>query len=190
MWNIMDILMVVSKWTPFSEEAQPAMKSIQLWVTQSDVPSSMFTDKGLEFLSSAVGRPIRLHPKEDTCVRFDEAQNLVEVDLTKDLPKEYVIMGEEEGELDAVIKYSYPWLPPRFTCFASPGDGEEQGGDDQGWITPPRISRSPSKRLEGPKYGEASILSNTYSALSMVDEVRVEAKDEEEVGKEVELPTT
>ncbi|KAG7559723.1 Sulfotransferase domain [Arabidopsis thaliana x Arabidopsis arenosa] len=73
---------------------------------------------------------------------------------------------------------------------ASPGDGEEQGGDNQGWITPPRISRSPSKRSEGPKYGEASILSNTYSALSMVDEVRVEAKDEEEVGEEVELPTT
>lgn len=33
MWNIMDIPMLVSKWTPFAEESQPAMKSIPLWVT-------------------------------------------------------------------------------------------------------------------------------------------------------------
>ena len=30
MWNIMDIPMIVSKWTPYAKEAQPAMKSIPL----------------------------------------------------------------------------------------------------------------------------------------------------------------
>ena len=83
MWNLMDIPMVVTKWTPFAEEAQPALKSIQLWVTLNDVPPSMFTDKGLEFLFSAVGKPIRLHPKTEACSSFDEAQMLVEADLTK-----------------------------------------------------------------------------------------------------------
>jgi len=109
----MDIPMVVSKWTPYAEEAQPAMKSIKLWITLKDVPLSMFTDKGLEFLASVVGKPIRLHPKTEACVSFDEAQVLVEADLTKELPKEYVFTGEEEGELDAVVHFSYPWLPPR-----------------------------------------------------------------------------
>ena len=113
MWNIADIPMIVSKWTPFAEEAQPAMKSIPLWVTLSNIPPSMFTDKGLEFLASAVGKPIRLHPKTESCSSFDEAQFLVEADLMRDLPKEYVITGEEEGEVDSVIQYSYPWLPPR-----------------------------------------------------------------------------
>jgi len=116
MWNIMDLPMVVSKWSPFAEETQPAMKSIQLWITLTDVPPSLFTDKGLEFLASAVGKPIRLHPKTESCSSFDEAQLLVEADLTKELPKEFVFTGEEEGELAAVIKYSYPWLPPRCSC--------------------------------------------------------------------------
>jgi len=116
MWNITDIPMIVSKWTPFEEEAQPEMKLIPLWVTLSNIPPTMFTDKGLEFLASAVGKPIRLHPKTESCVSFDEAQLLVEADLTKELPKEYAIMGEEDGELDSVINYSYPWLPPRCTC--------------------------------------------------------------------------
>lgn len=116
MWNITDIPMIVSKWTPFAEEAQPAMKSIPLWVTLTNVPPMMFTDKGLEFLASAVGKPIRLHPKTDVCVCFDEAQIMVEADLTKELLKEYNFTGEEEGELDSVIKYSYPWLPPRCGC--------------------------------------------------------------------------
>lgn len=200
------------------------MKSIQLWVTLKDVlkdvPSSLFTDKGLEFLASAVGRPIRLHPKTEACVSFEEAQILAEADLTKDLPKEYVFRGEEEGELDAMIKYSYPWLPPRCSCcekwghlrdsclaearkiaqdeknstassvsdtelatkvstpapeqnvaveivsvpnsiegqngnVASPADGVEQGSDDQGWITPPKTSSSPSKRSEGQSMGRS-----------------------------------
>jgi len=40
---------VVSKWSPYEEEVQPKMKSINLWVTLKDVQPSMFTDKGLEF---------------------------------------------------------------------------------------------------------------------------------------------
>ncbi|XP_010480749.1 PREDICTED: uncharacterized protein LOC104759539 [Camelina sativa] len=113
MWNIMALPMIVSKWSPYPEETQPARKSIQLWVKLKEVPHSLFIDKGLEFLASAVGTPIRLHPNTEECVSFDEAQILVEVDLTKTLPTEYVIRGEEDGELDAVVKYSYPWLPPR-----------------------------------------------------------------------------
>jgi len=113
MWNIIGIPMLISKWTPFAEEAQPAMKSIPLWVTLKNVPPSIFTDKGLEFLSSAVGKPVKRHPKTEAYVSFEEAQILVEADLTKHLPKEYYITGEEQGKLDVVNQYFYPWLPPR-----------------------------------------------------------------------------
>jgi len=89
------------------------MKSIPLWVTLKNVAPSIFTDKGLEFLSSAVGKPIKLHPETEACVSFEEAQILVQVDLTKLLPKEYYITCEEEGELDVLVQYFYPWLLPR-----------------------------------------------------------------------------
>jgi len=239
MWNIMDIPMVLSKWTPFQEDSQPAMKSIQLWVTLTDGPPSMFTDKGLEFLASAVGKPIRLHPKTEACVSFDEAQILIEADLTKDLPREYVFTDEEEGELDAVITYSYPWLPPRFngcgkwghlkeTCLSiektstgnsdsvtipavasepvqpsspitgkakevvhvtldevpkiqsnAPGEVEVERGEDEGWITP-KTTLSPGKSHVGLKFGEVSILSNSYSVLRGAEDIG------EEVSKEME----
>lgn len=229
----------ISKWTPFAEETQPAMRSIPLWVRLKNVPPSMYTDKGLEFLSSAVGKPIRLHPKTEACVSFEEAHILVEADLTKDLPIEYHLTGEEEGELDAVINYSYPWLPPRCsncqkwghekdTCLAGAGgnnvvshessnltkakdietgnkdtsmvsplvveiekdktitvqenlqenkdkladeeDGNmKEGGTEEDWITPLNPGRSPGKKTEGLKYGEVSILANTYSVLSEQD---------------------
>jgi len=89
------------------------MKSIPLWVTLKNVPPSIFRDKGLEFLSSVVGKPIKLLPKTETCVSFEEAQILVQADLIKPLPKEYYITGEEKGELDVLVQYFYPWLPPR-----------------------------------------------------------------------------
>ncbi|XP_010445926.1 PREDICTED: uncharacterized protein LOC104728667 [Camelina sativa] len=111
----MDIPMLVSKWTPLVEEAQPALRSVSLWVTLKNVPSTMFTEKGLEFLFSAVGKPIRLHPTTESCTKFDEAKMLVEADLTRELPREYVFMGEEDRELESTVQYSYPWLPPRCT---------------------------------------------------------------------------
>lgn len=229
MWNIMDIPMIVSKWTPYAEELQPALKSIPLWITLKNVPPTMFTDKGLEFLASAVGEPKRLHPKTEACVSFDEAQILVEADLTKDLPKEYIFTGEEEGELDVVVHYAYPWLPPRCSCckkwghlrdsclsdkkdevamnlgpeeahvsatekddqtapIPTAGNGNTEVvttvgvvGDsndvreesnppehekDQGWITPVRPGRSPTKKAGDLKFGEVSILKNSYSVLS------------------------
>ena len=233
MWNIVGIPMLISKWTPFAEDAQPAMKSIPLWVTLKNVPPTMFTDKGLEFLASAVGKPIRLHPKTEACEHFDEAQILVEADLTKVLPREYHLSGEEEGELDVVITYGYPWLPPRCSscqkwghmkdaCLAvscetknsqcltplsekdivglqennttpttivavtetvnekgkvaeTPKDvrgvlkemdeTKKEEGRDKEWITPSKHGRSPGKAKSDLKYGEVSILSNSYSAL-------------------------
>ncbi|CAE6073040.1 unnamed protein product [Arabidopsis arenosa] len=231
MWNIMDIPMIVSKWTPFKEESQPAMKSIPLWVTLTNIPPTMFTDKGLEFLASAVGKPIRLHPKTEACVSFEEAQILVKADLTKELPQKYVFTGEEEGELDSTINYTYPWLPPRCSCCQkwghlrdtclsmgnkSPrkhvpeseikkrtdeiveqrteqGSGEEKGdtvgvvsetavaqlsdpanktenADGQSWITPSKPGSTSGKKREELKFGEVSILSNSFAALGAEDE--------------------
>lgn len=43
MWNIADIPMLVSKWTPIIEEAQPAISTMPLWVTIKNVPHSMFS---------------------------------------------------------------------------------------------------------------------------------------------------
>ena len=251
MWNIMALPMVVSKWSPFTEEVQPEMKSINLWVILKDIPPTMFTDKGLEFLASAVGKPVKLHPKTDACTSFDEAQILVEADLTKDLPTEYVFTGEEEGELDAVIKYAYPWLPPRCSCckkwghlrdtclaegaktaqssivengndvvvaekeqeaertentsqlVASNGKKETVSGEgtstdlialvkdksslsasEDDWITPPKNGRSPFLKKSATNLGEISMLTNSYSALSELEDHDEDKKKESDTDQE------
>ncbi|CAL9234608.1 unnamed protein product [Arabidopsis halleri] len=164
---------------------------------------------------------------------------LVEADLTKELPKEYILSGEEEGELDVVIKYTYPWLPPHCGCCKKWGhlrdsclrekqhtalspktvttveensqkiaSGEicivaetveerneavtstercpkienrvvSENAKDQDWITPTKTTRSPQKKKEGLNFGEVSILSNSYAALS--DELKEDEKTEENV---------
>lgn len=43
MWNICDLPMIVSKWTPLAEEAQPEIKSMPMWVKLKNVPPSMFS---------------------------------------------------------------------------------------------------------------------------------------------------
>ncbi|KAL1188288.1 hypothetical protein V5N11_012487 [Cardamine amara subsp. amara] len=122
MWNICEIPMVVSKWSPIVEEAQPAVKSMPLWVKILNVPHSMFTWKGISFLASPVGTPLRLHPETELVTNFDEAKVFVEVDLTKELPQSYFfnIKGSEVN-----VTFEYPWLPQRCGTCANWGHGSD-----------------------------------------------------------------
>lgn len=110
MWNICNLPMVVSKWTPIVEDAQPAIKSMPMWVVIKNVPHSMFSWKELSFLASPVGEPKRLHQETELVTNFDEAKIFVEVDLSKELPETYYfgINGDK-----VCVQYEYPWLPQR-----------------------------------------------------------------------------
>lgn len=55
MWSIADVLMV-SKWFPITEEMQPDVKSIMMWIIIKHVPHRMFTWKGVRFHSECCGR--------------------------------------------------------------------------------------------------------------------------------------
>ncbi|KAF8050283.1 hypothetical protein N665_2005s0001 [Sinapis alba] len=85
MWNLAQVPVVMSKWTPFLEDAQPAMKSIPLWVHLRNVPMDMYSWKGLSFFASPVGVTDRLHPETAQCLNLKETP----------------------------VEYSYPWLPSK-----------------------------------------------------------------------------
>lgn len=69
MWNIAEIPMVVSKWSPIVEESQLKIR----------VPRQMFSWDGIGFLASPLGEPKRLHPDTAECKSFEEAKVFVEV---------------------------------------------------------------------------------------------------------------
>ena len=63
MWSIGNIPLVVTKWSPNELEEKPEVKTIPLWVHLKNGPMNMYSWKGLSFITSAVGRPVRLHPE-------------------------------------------------------------------------------------------------------------------------------
>ncbi|KAG7540795.1 Endonuclease/exonuclease/phosphatase superfamily [Arabidopsis thaliana x Arabidopsis arenosa] len=111
MWNIAGLPMILAKWSPIPEEAQPEITSMPLWVTLTNVPHAMYSWEGLGFLTSPIGDPIRLHPETELCSNFEEAKVFVEVNLTKSLPKTFRFKLNQT--VDATVEFAYPWLPPR-----------------------------------------------------------------------------
>lgn len=111
MCNIACLPMIVAKWSPIKEEAQPEIKTMPLWVTVKNVPHSMFSWDGLSFLTSPVGNPIHLHPETELCTNFDEAKVFVEVNLSQEIPKCFRFQLDQENV--ANVEFVYPWLPPK-----------------------------------------------------------------------------
>ena len=107
MWNIVGIPMIVSKWTPRSEEEKQEEDTIPMWINLTKVPLHMFSWEGLSLLASPVGFPVKLHPETLACTSFEVAKIFVKVDVTKDLPKEmsFTSRGEE-----FTVEFDYPWL--------------------------------------------------------------------------------
>lgn len=111
MWNVAEIPMVVSKWSPVVEESQSVIKSLPIWVLLKNVPRKMFSWDGIGFLASPVGDPKRLHPDTVECKSFEVAKVFVEADLTRELPKSFRFKSDKG--VDAIVEYEYPWLPSR-----------------------------------------------------------------------------
>ncbi|KAG2278063.1 hypothetical protein Bca52824_060618 [Brassica carinata] len=112
MWNIANIPMILSKWSPVvEEEEEEEIKVVPMWITMKNVPHKMFSWKGLGFIASAVGKPKRLHPDTILCTSFEEAKVFVEADMTKELPKSHRF--KSKLGVDAEVDFIYPWLPDK-----------------------------------------------------------------------------
>ncbi|KAL1215260.1 hypothetical protein V5N11_017024 [Cardamine amara subsp. amara] len=137
MWNIAYKPMFLSKDGPISEETQPAIISMPMWIEIKNVPPSYFSWKGLSFLSSVVGVPKKIHPDTLLCKKYDEARIFVEVDLTNQLPQSFRFKSSQ-GVTSEVL-YSYPWLPPKCSICEKWGHTSEE------------CIANPNKKSEAPR---------------------------------------
>ncbi|KAL0802322.1 hypothetical protein Bca101_057498 [Brassica carinata] len=146
MWNICNIPMVVTKWSPEEEEEEEQeIKVIPMWITMKSVPQKMFSWKGLSFIASAVGKPKRLHPETILCKSFVEAKVFVEADVTKELPKTHHF--KSKLGVDAEVQFEYPWLPHRCNICSKWGHLGSACGNKKKQIR--ILQREKEKEIEG-----------------------------------------
>ncbi|KAF8088481.1 hypothetical protein N665_0540s0003 [Sinapis alba] len=120
MWNIANIPLVLSKWSPEDEgEEEEEITTIPMWIVMKNVPRRMFSWEGLGFIASAVGKPKRLHPDTLLCNSFEEAKVFVEANMTKELPTHHRF--KSKLGVDAEVEFVYPWLPDRCTVCSKWG---------------------------------------------------------------------
>lgn len=120
MWNIGNVPLVVTKWTPDELKEKPEIKSIPMWIHLKNVPMNMFSWQGLSFITSAAGSPVRLHPETASCSNFKLAKIFVNVDLSKELPDK--INFTKNGK-SSLVEFIYPWLPLRCRLCGKWGHG-------------------------------------------------------------------
>ncbi|KAF8115343.1 hypothetical protein N665_0028s0005, partial [Sinapis alba] len=97
MWNIADVPMIVTKWTPRSEEEKQEEEAVPMWVHLHGVPLHMYSWKGLSFITSAVGSPVKLHQETIACSNLAVAKVFANFDVSKEF----------------VVDFHFPWLPSR-----------------------------------------------------------------------------
>lgn len=114
MWNIGNVPLVVTKWTPEELKEKAEIKSIPMWVYLKNVPMNMFSWQGLSFIASAAGFLVRLHPETASFSNFKLAKIFVNVDLSKEQPDK--INFTKNGK-SSLVEFIYPRLPHRcHTC--------------------------------------------------------------------------
>ncbi|XP_018463618.1 uncharacterized protein LOC108834792 [Raphanus sativus] len=110
MWNIVGVPMVVTKWSPKSEEEKQEENEIPMWVNLRKVPLHMYSWQGISFMTSTVGFPDKLHPETLACTNLEVAKVFVNVDISKALPKEIEFTKDRK---EFTVEFYYPWLPAK-----------------------------------------------------------------------------
>lgn len=180
MWNLAGVPVVMTKWSPVVEKEKPPTQSIPMWVHVKQVPLKMFSWQGLSFVTSPLGVPARLHPETAQCLNLEVAKVFVNVDLTKDLPKQlnFNVQGE-----DVLVEYSYPWLPKKCLkcgkwghtekiCKAGGGIVREKQGDlEDGEIKEAdNMENKPEERSEDDRQERSNTEKQEVRELELVTE--------------------
>uniref|UniRef100_A0A1J3CVJ4 DUF4283 domain-containing protein n=1 Tax=Noccaea caerulescens TaxID=107243 RepID=A0A1J3CVJ4_NOCCA len=79
LWHVDDCLMFVAPWTPEASLAIPEIKTIPVWVTLKNIPSILYSIRGISHIASGLGAPMATHKPRLDPFFMGEAKILVEV---------------------------------------------------------------------------------------------------------------
>ncbi|KAF5190187.1 Rna exonuclease, partial [Thalictrum thalictroides] len=80
-------LFVLRLWSPETEKGKNLISSVPIWVKLEGVPKRLWSEDGLGFLASILGRPVCLDEATAKKTRLKFAKVCIEVDLNCSFPK-------------------------------------------------------------------------------------------------------
>ena len=104
-------LFIIKKWTPGMLLTKGKFSMIPLWVKLRGVPIDLWTEEGLHYLASLLGKPIQIDEASLKGSRMKFARICVEIDASKEVMKKFdVDLGLEDP---SKIQVEVPWKPIR-----------------------------------------------------------------------------
>lgn len=120
-----------------------SLTSLPHWMDFTKILGLPYSEKGLSFLASFVGHPIKLHPNTKVYLRLDMAHVLVKIDLEKSLPHHLNLRNHLGETFDNAV--SCRWISPRYQHW------NKWGHDGQECDMPKEKSISPREKLVLPE---------------------------------------
>ncbi|CAN7009786.1 unnamed protein product [Brassica rapa subsp. trilocularis] len=108
LWHVDDCLMFVAPWTSSETLTLPEISSIPIWVTLKNIPNTLYSILGIEWIASGVGEMLSYKPWLDPTM-IGEAKIMVEVELDKPFPQK-VAAWDKQGNF-SLVDVEYSWLP-------------------------------------------------------------------------------
>lgn len=113
-WHFAGRLMVLQEWHSEMDYEKEGLNKLPLWIQLYNVPLQYWTEAGLSYLASAVGKPLYADAMTESTSRISYAKICVEVDAQSPLPHSIDLITSTGRMVKVGVKY--PWRPLR--CVA------------------------------------------------------------------------
>lgn len=113
-WHFAGRLMVLQEWHSEMDYENEGLNKLPLWIQLYNVPLQYWTEAGLSYLASAVGKPLYADAMTESTSRISYAKICVEVDAQSPLPHSIDLTTSTGRMVKVGVKY--PWRPLR--CVA------------------------------------------------------------------------
>ncbi|KAK2637511.1 hypothetical protein Ddye_032303 [Dipteronia dyeriana] len=141
-WLFTGRMLILKKWHPRLILTKDAYSNIPVWVKLCNIPHEYWTEEGLSYIASVVGKPLYVDSLTESKKRISFARVCIEIDTTCDLVDSFdLFMGDnkypKQGEKVEIL-VEYQWKPKIYTECKSFGHSD---------VTCPRL-----KTMQSPSY--------------------------------------
>ncbi|KAF7154330.1 hypothetical protein RHSIM_Rhsim01G0145600 [Rhododendron simsii] len=110
-WHFGNRLMVLQEWHPDLVFEKEGLSKLPLWIQLFNVPLQYWSEEGLSYIASAVGKPLYADEMTESAKRISYAKICVEVDIHSPLPHSIDLLTSTGRVVQ--IRVKYPWRPLR-----------------------------------------------------------------------------